>query len=63
MSTDNGPPYNSHNLSEYARHMGFKLTPVTPDDPQIAENFVKQLCKLIHTFVANGKDPKKELNS
>ena len=46
--------------------MGFKLTPVTPYDPQsngFAENFVKQLCKLIHTAVADGKDPRSELNS
>ena len=45
--------------------MGFKLMPVTPDDPQIAENFVKQLQAhpCIGRLVANGKDPKKELNS
>ena len=45
--------------------MGFELTPVTPVDPQsngFAENFVKQLCKLVHTAVADGKDPKRELN-
>ena len=65
LSTDNGPPYSSHDMTEYAKHMGFKLTPVTPYDPQsngFAENFVKQLCKLIHTAVADGKDPKRELN-
>ena len=53
-------------MTEYAKHMGFKLTPVTPYDPQsngFAENFVKQLCKLIHTAVADGKDPRSELNS
>ena len=42
-------------MSEYSKHMGFQLTPVTTDDPQsngFAENFVKQMCKLVHTAVA-----------
>ena len=44
--------------------MGFSLTPVTPEDPQcngFAENFVKTMCKMLHTAVAEGKDPKVEL--
>ena len=64
LTTDNGPPYPSHAMSEYAKHMGFALTPVTPDDPQsngFAENFVKQMCKLVHTAVADRKDPKEEI--
>ena len=64
MTSDNGPPYFSEDLKVYARHMGFNLTPVTPEDPQsngFAENFVKNICKLVHTAVADKKDPKEEL--
>ena len=46
--------------------MGFKRHPVTPKDPQsngFAENFVKLLCKLVHTATAEGKDPKRELHN
>ena len=66
LTTDNGPPYPSHAMSEYAKQMGFSLTPVTPDDPQsngFAENFVKQMCKLVHTAVADGKNPKEEVHN
>ena len=64
VSADNGPPYFSHDLKMYAEEMGFKLTPVSPEDPQangFAENFVKILCKLIHTASVEGKDPRAEL--
>ena len=57
LTTDNGPPYSSHDMSKYARYMGFELTPVTPDDPQsngFAENFVKLMCKLVHIAVADS---------
>ena len=64
LSTDNGSPYFSHEMSEYAKLHGIKHTPVTPEDPQcngFAENFVKLLCKFVHTTIVEGKDPKKEL--
>ena len=66
MTTDNGPPYFSDNLQTYAKHMGFALTPVTPEDPQsngFVENFVKSICKVVHTASAEGKNPKEELSS
>ena len=47
-------------MAEYAKEMGFKLSPVSPEDPQcngFAENFVKFLCKLLHTASVEGKDP------
>ena len=65
LSSDNGSPYFSNEMADYATEMGIKLDPVTPKDPQcngFAENFVKTLCKLIHTCAAEGKDPRKELN-
>jgi len=65
ITTDNGPPYNSHEMQKYAEEMGFKITPVSPEDPQcngFAENFVKTICKLLHTSVADRLDPRVELH-
>ena len=65
ISSDQGPPYQSHEMQLYAKEMGFKMRPTTPRDPQsngFAENFVKVLCKLIHACIAEGKNPKVELN-
>ena len=64
LTTDNGSPYFSDEMAQYAKWMGFKHHPVTPKDPQsngFAESFVKLLCKLVHTATAEGKDPKREL--
>ena len=66
LSTDNGPPYNSHEMSQYAKKMGFHHHPVTPEDPQsngFAESFVKPLVKFVHTTIAEGRNPKKELHN
>ena len=52
-------------MKKYAAEMGFKMDPVTPEDPQsngFAEAFVKILCKLLHTSVAKGKNPREELH-
>ena len=46
--------------------MGFELTPVTPEDPQsngFAEIFVNLMCNLVHTTVADCKDPKEEVQN
>ena len=46
LSSDNGPPYFSQELKDYEKEMGFKLDPVSPEDPQgngFSENFVKTL--------------------
>ena len=64
LTTDNGPLYSSHEMAEYAKEMGFKLSPVSPEDPQCngsTENFVKFSCKLLHTASVEGKDPRAEL--
>ena len=66
LTTDGGPPYNSHQFELYSKRMGFKHHITTPEDAQangFAEAFVKVLCKLVHTAVAEGRDPKKALNS
>ena len=52
MTADNGPPYPSSEMKQYAKEKGFRLTPVSPKDPRgngFVENFVKNMCKLIHT--------------
>ena len=64
VTSDNGPPYPSHEMERYAIEKGFALTPVSPEDPKgngFAENFVKFLCKMVHTSVIDGKDPKLEI--
>ena len=64
VTSDNGPPYPGDEMEQYAAEKGFALTPVSPNDPQgngFAENFVKQMCKMVHTSVVEGKDPKQEL--
>ena len=64
MTSDNGPPYDSHDMKTYAAEMGISLTPVAPKDPQgngFAENFVKSLCKMVHIAIIEDKDPKTEL--
>ena len=64
LTSDNGPPYPSHEMERYAIEKGFALTPVSPEDPKgngFAENFVKFLCKMVHTSVIDGKDPKLEI--
>ena len=66
VTTDNGPPYSSYEMEKYAKAKGFRLTPVTPDDPQCngsVESFVKVMCKLLHTAVSENKDPKTELHN
>ena len=62
--TDNGHPYPSYEMEKYAKEKGFRLTPVTPDDPQcngFVESFVKLMCKLLNTAASGNKDPKTEL--
>ena len=64
LTSDNGPPYNSHEMETFASEMGICLNPVAPEDPQgngFVENFVKSLCKMIHVAMVENKDPKSEL--
>ena len=66
ITTENGPPHFSDEMAGYARTMGFTHYLSTPMDPQsngFAENFVKLICKLVHTTTVEGKDPHIKLNS
>ena len=65
ITADNGPPYPSHDMMSYAKEMGFQMELVAPEDPQgngFAEIFVKILCKLIHTAIVEGNDPREVLH-
>ena len=65
ITHDNGPPYNSHGWKEYAKEMGFKCLPISPLHPEangVVEKFNSVLVKVIHTAVAEGKDPRVEVN-
>lgn len=58
MTSDNEPPYQNEEMEEYAAEKGFHLTLVSPRDHGFAENYVKQLCKLVQNAIAGGKPPK-----
>ena len=62
MTTDNGPPYNSHEFTKYAKTMGFRHRKCTPENPQAngqVEVFQKVLAKLVHTATIEKQNPRK----
>ena len=62
--TDNGPPWNSDAMSEFAAHMGFihrKSIPYHPMGNSQAESFMKPLQKAIKTAVAAGLNYEAEI--
>ena len=64
VTTDNGPPYFSYEMETYAKAKGFRLTPVTPDDPQcngFVDSFVEVTHKLLYTAASENKETKTEL--
>ena len=66
VTTDNGPPYSSYEMEKFAKGKGFRLTPVTPDDPQFngfMKNFVKLMCKLLHNAVSESMYSETELHN
>ena len=66
ITSDNGSPYFGEEMSDFATKMGFRHHRVTPEDPQsngFAESFVKIMVKFIHTTIAEGKNPKNELQN
>ncbi|KAJ1125408.1 hypothetical protein NDU88_003840 [Pleurodeles waltl] len=55
IHTDNGPPFNSHKLTEYLRSQNTKHCWITPHWPQAkgkVEQFVRTFTKVIHITVA-----------
>ena len=64
ITHDNGPPYNSRAWVKYAKECGFKNKPCSPEHPEgngIAERFMGTLVKVTHAAIAEGKDPRIEV--
>jgi transposase InsO family protein len=64
ITHDNGPPYNSRAWRAYAKEKGFESRACTPEHPEgngIAERFMGVLVKVVHTAIAQGRDPKEEV--
>ncbi|CAF1043728.1 unnamed protein product [Brachionus calyciflorus] len=52
VRSDNGPPFNSKEFADFAKHMGFKHRKITPYWPQAngqVESFMKKIKKAIQT--------------
>ena len=65
IKTDNGSPFQSENLKEFARH-GFKSRRIIPLHPlanEGSENFMKNLGKIIRNCSINRLNFKSELNN
>ncbi|MES9882663.1 MAG: RNase H-like domain-containing protein [Sedimenticola sp.] len=65
VKTDNGPPFNGHEFSQFAEYLGFrhrKITPLHPIANGHAERFMQPLAKCIKTAKIEGKNYKQELN-
>lgn len=65
IKSDNGPPFNSIEMENYARKRGFEHKPVTPEQPSsngLAENFMRMLKKVAHTAYIERKDPREAVH-
>lgn len=66
MKTDNGPPWNGHDMVKFAEYMGFKHRKITPLHPQSnaeAERFMSTIGKTIKASNVENKNWKQELYS
>ena len=64
ITHDRGPPYDSRAWRDYAKEKGFESRACTPEHPEgnsIAERFMGVLVKVVHTAIAQGRDPKEEV--
>ena len=64
ITHDNGPPYDSLAWRQYAKECGFKSKPCSLEHPEgngIAERFMGVLVKITHAALAEGLDPKVEV--
>ena len=65
LGTDNGPPFNGQKFKEFCEYYGInhrKITPYHPPANGQAENFMKNLGKVIRNAIIEGKDWRQELN-
>ncbi|CAH1250556.1 NYNRIN [Branchiostoma lanceolatum] len=66
LNTDNGPPWNSEQMRNFAHHLGFKHRRIIPYWPQAngeAERFMRTLGKTLKTAAIEGKAWKQELHA
>ena len=64
ITTDNGPPYNSREWRRYGKEVGFRPIHTSAEHPKsngIAERFMGVLSKVIKFSIAEGKDPRLEV--
>ena len=65
IKSDNGSPFNSHEFSRYASHMGFKHRKITPHWPRAnaqAESFNKPMMKTIRAARVEHRNWKQDLH-
>jgi hypothetical protein len=65
IKSDNGPPFNGSNFQAFSKYMGFHHRKITPEWAQangLAENFMKNLGKVIRSSVVDQTDWRQELN-
>ena len=65
LKTDNGPPFNGTEFSNFAKYLGFhhrKVQPLWPRANGEAERFMPNLEKCVRTAVVEGKNWKQELH-
>jgi hypothetical protein len=65
LITDGGPPYSSHDFEKYVERKGIKHHLCAPENPMangFVEVFQKVLAKMVHTAVAEKKDPRKVID-
>ena len=66
LRSDNGPPFNSHEFSAFAKNLGFthrKITPLWPKANGICERFMRNIGKVLKTSHIENKAFKQELYS
>ena len=65
IKTDNGPPFNGSQFSQFARYMGFhhrKITPLWPQANATAERFMRTIGKIVRIAPMQGMPWKQQLN-
>jgi hypothetical protein len=65
LGTDNGPPFNGQKFKDFCEYYGIKHRKISPYHPPAngkAENFMKNMGRVIRNAMVEGKDWKQELN-
>lgn len=64
VKSDNGSAFRGNEFKQYSQEKGFhhhKITPRWPEANGLAENFMKNIGKLVKTATSEGKDWRKEI--